>query len=74
MFIRKKNNFKITPLLSGGGQENGLRSGTIPTVLCVGFGQAVELIERERNKNMKKIKELKKIFLDKLVKNKIDFF
>ena len=74
LFIRKKNNFKITPLLSGGGQENGLRSGTIPTVLCVGFGQAVELIERERNKNMKKIKELKKIFLDKLVKNKIDFF
>ena len=73
LFIKKKKDFKIMPLLSGGGQENGLRSGTLPTFLCVGFGHAVELVEKERIKSMKKIKILKKIFLNKLKKNKVKF-
>ena len=73
LFIRKKNKVKLTPLFSGGGQENGLRSGTLPTALCVGFGYAIELAEKERVKNMKKIKNLKKIFLNLLQKNKVDF-
>ena len=73
LFVRKRKDFKITPLLSGGGQENGLRSGTLPTALCVGFGYAVELVEKERIKSMKKISKLKKIFLNKLKKNNIQF-
>ena len=73
LFIKKRKDIKITPLLSGGGQENGLRSGTLPTVLCVGFGHAVELVEKERIKSMKKIKNLKKIFLNKLKKNNVKF-
>ncbi|MDB5359189.1 MAG: Cysteine sulfinate desulfinase/cysteine desulfurase [Rhodospirillales bacterium] len=31
------------PLLQGGGQERGVRPGTLPTPLCVGFGQAAAL-------------------------------
>ena len=31
LFIKKRKDIKITPLLSGGGQENGLRSGTLST-------------------------------------------
>jgi len=73
LFIKKRKDIKITPLLSGGGQENGLRSGTLPTVLCVGFGHAVELVEKERIKSMKKIKSLKTIFLNKLKKNNVKF-
>ncbi len=73
LFIKKRKDIKITPLFSGGGQENGLRSGTLPTALCVGFGYAVELVEKERVKNMKKIKNLKKIFLNKLKKNNVKF-
>jgi len=34
----------IEPLIYGGGQQNGLRSGTIPVHLCVGMGIAAELL------------------------------
>jgi len=73
LFIKKRKDIKITPLLSGGGQEKGLRSGTLPTALSVGFGHAVELAEKERIKNMKKIKNLKRIFLNKIKKNNVKF-
>jgi len=38
---------RLEPLLEGGGQERRLRSGTVPVALCVGFGAAVELAQRE---------------------------
>lgn len=42
---------ELTPLMFGGGQQNGLRPGTVPTFLCVGLGaaaaKAAEEIERE---------------------------
>ena len=39
---------EIDPLLHGGGQEGGLRSGTLSPALCVGFGEAARLlVERE---------------------------
>lgn len=36
LFTRRKPRVKLTPLINGGGQERGLRSGTLPTHLCVG--------------------------------------
>lgn len=39
----------LSPLMFGGGQERGLRPGTLPTPLIAGFGLAAELAERERN-------------------------
>ena len=36
------------PLSSGGGQENGLRPGTLPVAICVGFGVACELALAQR--------------------------
>jgi cysteine desulfurase len=43
LYVRRKPRARLTPLFSGGGQERGLRSGTLPTPLCVGFGEACEL-------------------------------
>ena len=38
-----KDGFEPAPLLHGGGQEAGLRSGTLSPALCVGFGEAARL-------------------------------
>ena len=37
---------RLRPITFGGGQELGLRSGTVPTPLCVGFGKAAELMSK----------------------------
>ena len=58
LYIRKRSDLKILPLFSGGGQERGLRSGTLPTSLCVGFGHATELaIKKKKYKQNKKFKK-----------------
>ena len=40
MFVRRKPRVRLTPLLNGGGQERGYRSGTLPPFLAVGMGKA----------------------------------
>lgn len=42
LYIRRDIQDDIEPLIYGGGQQNGLRSGTLPTPLCVGMGAAAE--------------------------------
>lgn len=44
LYIRRDLHDDIEPLIYGGGQQNGLRSGTLPTPLCVGMGAAAEYI------------------------------
>ena len=43
---------QIQPLIQGGGQQNGLRSGTLPLPLCVGFGEACRLLSQPESKNL----------------------
>lgn len=38
-----RDGIDIDPLLHGGGQEGGIRSGTLSPALCVGFGEAARL-------------------------------
>lgn len=40
LYIRRKPRVRLAPLFSGGGQERGFRSGTLPTNLAVGLGKA----------------------------------
>lgn len=47
--LYKKSSIAITPLIHGGGQENGLRAGTYNTPLIVGLGKACEIINKEFN-------------------------
>lgn len=45
--LYKRENIQLTPLMHGGGQENGLRAGTYNVPLIVGLGKACELISKE---------------------------
>jgi len=47
LYVRRRPRVRLEPILSGGGQERGLRSGTLPHMLCVGFGKACELAQTE---------------------------
>ena len=47
LYVRRRPRVRLEPLFSGGGQERGLRSGTLPHTLCAGFGAACELAARE---------------------------
>jgi len=47
LFVRRRPRVRLIPIFSGGGQERGLRSGTLPHSLCVGMGAACALAEEE---------------------------
>lgn len=46
------------PLIHGGGQEMGLRSGTLSPALCVGFGAAARLAEERCNRDYDHVRKL----------------
>lgn len=58
IYIARELQDYIEPLLYGGGQQNGLRSGTLPTPLCVGMGKAADLLagndSLERRKDLQR--------------------
>jgi cysteine desulfurase len=47
LYLRRRPRARIAPLFSGGGQERGHRSGTLPTPLLVGFGEAARIAQAE---------------------------
>jgi cysteine desulfurase len=50
---------RLAPVLAGGGQERGLRPGTLPTPLCVGFGQACVLARQELDAEATRVRDLR---------------
>ncbi|HMG22765.1 MAG TPA: aminotransferase class V-fold PLP-dependent enzyme, partial [Kofleriaceae bacterium] len=47
LWVRRKPRVRIDPMLDGGGHERGMRSGTLPVPMIVGFGKAAELAREE---------------------------
>lgn len=47
LFVRRRPRVRLEPIFDGGGQERGLRSGTLAPFLCVGLGAAAAIAERE---------------------------
>ena len=58
-FIARGLQNQIEPLIYGGGQQGGLRSGTVPVPLCVGMGAASQLLNCE--KAQEKCQELRRM-------------
>lgn len=54
--------------IDGGGQESGLRSGTENVPYIIGLGKAVELIEKSKNNNPKKVQKLREKLVKRVLK------
>ena len=54
LYVRRKPRVKIQPLINGGGQERGIRSGTLSPALVVGLGEAARIAKNEMVEDYKK--------------------
>jgi len=46
-YVRRRPRVRLEPIINGGGQERGLRSGTVPAPLCVGLGEAARIAKQD---------------------------
>jgi len=63
LYVRRRPRARLTPLVDGGGQERGLRSGSLPTPLIVGLGEAAEIAAREMTEEATRLRTLRERFL-----------
>jgi len=73
LFISNSIKNTLRPLMSGGGQEMGLRSGTQSPALCVGLGEACKMIQENIGDFVLHFKKLKSCLLTELVNGKFEF-
>ncbi len=66
--LYKSRDTKLDPIIFGGGQEGGLRSGTSNVVGIVGFAKALALCEKLRTSEVKKITAIRDYFIKRLDK------
>lgn len=66
LYLNKK--YLIDPILVGGGQERGIRSGTENTAYIVGFSEALMISEKKRSLEAKRLTQLRDYFLSKIIK------
>ncbi|XP_065676516.1 cysteine desulfurase isoform X2 [Hydra vulgaris] len=58
LYVRRRPRVRLEPMMSGGGQERGLRSGTLPAPLVVGLGAACDIARQEIEFDKKHIEKL----------------
>ncbi|KAK4657712.1 cysteine desulfurase [Podospora pseudocomata] len=66
-YVRRRPRVRIDPIISGGGQERGLRSGTLAPALVVGFGEACRIAKEEMKYDSQRIKFLSDRLLNGLL-------
>uniref|UniRef100_A0A5F9CSC4 Cysteine desulfurase n=1 Tax=Oryctolagus cuniculus TaxID=9986 RepID=A0A5F9CSC4_RABIT len=69
IYIRRRPRVRVEALQSGGGQERGLRSGTVPTPLVVGMGAACEVAQQEMEYDHERISKLAERLTQKIMKS-----
>lgn len=69
LFVRRRAEWQLSPLIHGGGHERGMRSGTLPTHQIVGMGLAFELAQMHRETEQARIKVLANDFLSRMIKH-----
>lgn len=74
LFVRRRPRVRLVPLTTGGGQERGMRSGTLPTPLVVGFGEAARIAKEEMTNEASRIRYLSDKFMHAIVDSIPDVF
>ena len=64
LYIRRDLHSDIEPIIYGGGQQNGLRSGTVPVPLCVGMAAAASIVSAEGHCERPRVAELRDLFVN----------
>lgn len=59
LYINKKNKVEVDPQIFGGGQEKGMRAGTLNVPAIVGFGKAAEIAASEMKEESSRIEQLR---------------
>ncbi|GME73113.1 unnamed protein product [Ambrosiozyma monospora] len=68
LYVRRRPRVRIEPIINGGGQERGLRSGTLAPPLVAGFGEAARLMALEYDADHAHITKLANKLMDNLLK------
>lgn len=74
LYVRRRPRVRLEALFSGGGQERGMRSGTLPTPLVVGFGVAAKIAQEEMQSEAERIRFLSDKFLKAVMDDVPDVF
>ncbi len=64
LYVRRRPRVRLEPLINGGGQERGMRSGTLPTPLVVGIGEACRIAKAEMGAEAERLRGLRDRMLD----------
>jgi cysteine desulfurase len=66
LYVRRKPRVRLEALIHGGGQERGFRSGTLPTPLVVGLGEACAIAEKEMGAESERLRVLRDRFYNQI--------
>lgn len=73
LFMRSGLSAELFPLMHGGGQQEGVRPGTLPTPLCVGFGLAAESVISRYSEDYNQLLYKKDYFIASLKNHRVAF-
>jgi cysteine desulfurase len=66
LYIAPGRRANLQPIIFGGGQERGLRAGTLPTPLCVGFGVACSIVHDSGELERSRVAACRDYFLERI--------
>jgi len=66
LYVSNELQSKMKPIIYGGNQQNGIRAGTLPTHLCVGFGAAAKHLRLNKENIVARIKANRNYFFEGL--------
>ncbi len=67
LYVRRRPRVRLETMIDGGGQERGLRSGTLPAPLCVGFGKTAEIAAEVMDEETARLTGLRDRFIETIM-------